>query len=57
MWTHLDKFTKSTDEKMSKADEQLDLEFIAGERYSEIKDLEKENKKLKTQYRIYRHNP
>ena len=46
MWSCLDKFTKKTDEKIQKADERLDnLEFTAGERYDEIKQLEKENNK------------
>ena len=48
MCSCLDKFTKKTDEKIQKADERLDnLEFTAGERYDEIKQLEKENEKLK----------
>lgn len=48
MWSHIEKLSKTINEKLDKSVDRLDnLEFTAAERYDDIKNLQQENEKLK----------
>lgn len=48
LWSRVDKLASKTEDKLQNANDRIDhLEFNAGERYDDIKNLEKENDKLK----------